>query len=378
MNNLKLNYFFYFSYLGFFFNLLGGHFHFLGFSGFERSIIFGTIPVVAFIANFFWGRIADFYQCRNKLLIIFSFFSSLCLTLIFMSNTFSSYVTMAFIIGIFVFPLIPLNDSLTISYCKTNKKSYGEFRQWGTISFIASNLLCMILFIHLKEYGIREKHLMFFMPFALLMLSISAFFTKSISSVKKQVKMKFLLKILLQKDMTLFFLIIFFHNIAFTGMYTYMTPHLKTLNFSFEWIALCWAISPIFEVFIFRYSSYVLSIMSANILLKVSLLSGVVRWLFLAFSQTHWIIAISGLLHSFTFGGYYVASISILSRKIPENLRSSGQGAFAGFVSLAMFSGNMIQGYLFDQFNTQAVFLMSALCSSISLLLSFFLKKQKN
>lgn len=371
----RLTYFFFFIFWGAFYNLVPAHFQTLGISGYKRSLFFGIIPVIAFFSNIFWGRIADRYSIRRLLLLLFALISFIFLTYAFIQDTFAFYMGMACIIGLLISPVIPLLDSITITFCRHKGLAFGRIRQWGTISFVLVNAFIMLFFYFSKSSTEAEKYLLFLMPLTFLLMIFPLFTLKDYTVREEFPHFRDFLSILKQPVLFLFFTSVLLHNISYVGNYSYFSAHLKILGFGGEFISLCWAISPIGEILIFRYSDKILNRWSNKTIFQAALLAAGLRWIIIGFFDDPWLIASGQLLHSIGFGAYYLASIQLLTSSIPERMRSSGQGLFAASISLATVIGNVVTAMIFEKYGTHAIFQFSVLMSVAALLVSFKIRK---
>lgn len=366
----RLTYFFFFIFWGAFYNLVPAHFQSLGISGYKRSLFFGIIPVIAFFANIMWGRIADMFHIRRQLLLFFSLVSFVFLNYAFLKDTFPFYMAMAVIIGLLISPVIPLLDSITITYCRHKKLAFGRIRQWGTISFVLINAVIMLLFYCLKNNPEAEKCLLFFMPLTFLLMIFPLLTLKDYTVREKFPHLRDFMNILKQPLLFLFFSSVLFHNLSYVGNYSYFSAHLKILGFSGEFISLCWAVAPLGEILIFRYADKILDRWPNKRIFQAALVAAGLRWAILGFFD-HPVLIIAGqMLHSIGFGAYYLASIQLLTQSIPERMRSSGQGIFAACISLATVFGNIITAVIFEKYGTHAIFQFSILMSAAALLIS--------
>ena len=184
------------------------------------------------------------------------------------------------------------------------------------------------------------------------------------------------ISILKQPLLCLFFVSVLFHNISYVGNYSYFSAHLKILGLSGAFISFCWALAPLGEILIFRYSEKILTRWSNRTLFQAALVSAGLRWAIIGFFDDPWLIASGQLLHSIGFGGYYLAAIQLLSHSIPERMRSSGQGLFAAVTSLATVIGNIITAVIFEKSGTHAIFQFSVFMSLLALLISFKMSKK--
>ncbi len=374
--NIKFTFFFYFYFLGLFFNLISGHFHVLEFNGHKRALILGSIPVIAFFANIFWGRIADKYNIRKVLIRNFAWISAIGFLTVLIIDSFESYLFMSLIMGIMISPMVPLNDSLAINYCIKNKIHYGSLRQWGTISFIIANLSVMGITHFFQAFNFLDKYLLYLMPLSLFMIVFFVEDDPINGTISHKSDFYDLKNIFKQKQMTIFLAAVFMYNFAYVGNYSYFTPHLLILNTPKEIIALNWAIAPLGEIFIFRYSAFIVNYFSLLSLLRIGIIASCIRWAILTFSDNSLVITVSQLIHSVAFGTYYLAAIGLLSNVIPPNLRSTGQGIFGACISLATLFGNIALGTVYDKHGSVYVFMTSMFVSLLALILSLGIKKE--
>lgn len=368
----KISYFIYFFFLGLFFNLVPGHFETLGLDGVQRALILGVIPVISFFCHLLWGVLADHGIKRVHMVSVFSLISSIGFLFVFIQNHFLAYFFMSFIMGAFVLPQISLNDSLMISYCHKTQDSYGDYRLWGTISFICANIYIFAASKLMYLLKVDFFYLFYTIPFVLLLNGLFSLKRQEVREQKDKFHLKDIKAIFKQNGLVLFFIIVILHNCAFVSQYSYFSAHLKILGKKESFIALCWAIAPLGEIFVFKYYDRFKNKIKMVPLFRIALFMAALRWFFLTFSDSSQVIFWTQLFHSLSFGGYYMASIYILKKVIPERLRSTGQGIFAACVCLGMVSGNVLFGFMYDFRDTWIVFQIALLISVLSLVVSYF------
>ncbi|MBM7652264.1 MFS transporter [Neobacillus cucumis] len=109
-----------------------------GLSGSQLGILISIPPVIMIFAQPFWGILAD-YTKKTKLIL---FFTILCSAIIgYVLHLIDHYVMLIVGIGLLSFfqsSMIPLTDSITVSYVQKVKYDYGFFRLWGSVGFAVS------------------------------------------------------------------------------------------------------------------------------------------------------------------------------------------------------------------------------------------------
>lgn len=381
MKSISFSYIFIFAFLGVYSSLLSLHFSNLGFTGTQIANFFLTVPAVSFFFNILWGRIADNFNFLKNLNILLPLFGAISYVVSIYFNTYTSYLCLGVVTGIIINPLFALSDSVTMSYCKKNKYSFGDLRQWGTISFSAINFF---MYLFLKDTSYTDKfladervhQLLYLMPLLLLLRFLSGLYLPSQQIKEEKISFFQFLLLFKNKPLFLFFLACMFHSMASVSNYVYFSPHLKSIGFNTDFITLCWAISPLFEIYVFRFSHLILNKISLSTLFKVSILLAVLRWLIVATTKDQYIILWSQLLHTFGFGTYFLASIHVLMNNIPEKVRSSGQGFFTAFSGmLGLVISNIILGKITERVEIVYVFYASFIFSLSAYIISLFIKK---
>nr|WP_263323346.1 MFS transporter [Neobacillus sp. Marseille-Q6967] len=110
----------------------------LGLSGSQLGFIISIPPVVMIFAQPFWGILAD-YTKKPQLIL---FLTILCaVTVGYLLNLIDHYAALLVGIGLLSFfqsSMIPLTDSITLSYVQKVKYDYGFIRLWGSVGFAVS------------------------------------------------------------------------------------------------------------------------------------------------------------------------------------------------------------------------------------------------
>ncbi|MFC4321145.1 MFS transporter [Litchfieldia salsa] len=132
---ISIFYFFFFFGLGSFTPLLSVYLNEMGLSGTQIGTVMSITPIVMIIAQPMWGMITDYTQ-KPRLVLTGTLITAAVIGLIYSSvNTFSILIFIAAMLSFFQSAVIPISDSLTISYVQRVKGNYGALRLWGAIGF---------------------------------------------------------------------------------------------------------------------------------------------------------------------------------------------------------------------------------------------------
>ena len=380
MKALSFSYIFIYSFLGIYCSLLSLHFSNLGFDGKKIATFFSIIPAISFFFNLYWGRIADHFNYLKKLNMLLPLAGALGYAIAIYIDTYPSYLFLALVTGVIINPLFTLSDSITMSFCKKNTYPFGNIRQWGTMAFSFINFSLLLFFYCSSDVKvILEKNihlLLYLMPLLLFFRFISSIFLPEQSDKENKISVFQFLKLMKNKSLLLFLISCMFHSMSSVSNYVYLSPFLKSINCTSGFIALCWAISPLLEIFVFRYSHVILNRISLQTIFRISILSGILRWLIMTMTENQTVILWSQLLHTFGFGTYFLATIHVLMNNIPEKVRSSGQGFFNAFAGmLGLIISNQILGQIIQYFPLVSVFYAAVIFSSIAYVVSLLIPK---
>jgi PPP family 3-phenylpropionic acid transporter len=117
------------------------------------------------------------------------------------------------------------------------------------------------------------------------------------------------------------------------------------------------------------------ALFSLRAILAASFSVSALRWLLLSRAESAaWVIALQ-ILHAFTFGLFWGASMDAMSRAIPSRLRATGQAIFAALVfGLGNAVGFQLSGLGYDRWHgVGPLFAGAAGAELVALLLLFLL-----
>jgi MFS transporter, PPP family, 3-phenylpropionic acid transporter len=160
-------------------------------------------------------------------------------------------------------------------------------------------------------------------------------------------------------------------------LYVYLSLYLKGLGWSGQMISLAWNVGVFAEILVFSFFYRLEGRFALMTIFRVSIFLALVRWLILANFTNPLCILASQALHAFSFGAFYLASIKLAFRTLPDDMRDRGQGFLTGLGSgLGSFLGRMAAGLPGEALTTpellRLVFWGAAAASIIALTFSAF------
>ncbi len=341
---LKFTILLYFSTVGIilpYFPLLFSH------RGLDSSQI-GTLlaigPFVSTLVQFLWGIVSDRLQTVKKLVIFLLIMGGLSSNLIFSSDSFRSLLAAVFIFYAFAWPVIPLLDSLTLATVKETGEGYGSYRLWGSLGFAISALLGGTI---LKTIGIENVGYLYQSLLCACILMCMLILDTRPSA--HRVTLNEAKRILGRKEILVFLLIATLlsttnkANDAFLGLY------IQHLGGSEQAVGWAWTVAPLSEIPIFAFSGYLMTRFHELYLLALASIAFGLRWILFSLVQSPEMLIPVQLLHSLTFGLFFMSAVGYMSRLVPQNLRASGQGLLSTFIGgVAGIFGSYMGGILFS------------------------------
>ncbi|SFS80939.1 MFS transporter [Marininema halotolerans] len=137
----RMLYFFIFFGLGGFFPLLSVYFREEGLTGTQIGMILSVGPIVMVLAQPIWGLICDYTQRSKQVLTLATLLTGICGLGYLVHNAYSWMLVTAILLAIFQASIIPISDSLTMSYVHRIKGDYGQIRLWGAVGFASAAYL---------------------------------------------------------------------------------------------------------------------------------------------------------------------------------------------------------------------------------------------
>ncbi|WP_078379344.1 MFS transporter [Sutcliffiella halmapala] len=146
-NHNKNSYFYSFYFLTFF--SFGALFPLLtvylkedvGLSGSQIGMIMSISPVVMILIQPLWGVVSDYTQKPRQILIWTLGFTAISGFLFSLMGSYVGFIIIAFVLAVSQSALVPISDSITLSYVQRTKGDYGAIRLWGAVGFAIAVLI---------------------------------------------------------------------------------------------------------------------------------------------------------------------------------------------------------------------------------------------
>ncbi len=352
--SLRLFYFFYFSIIGILIPYFPLYLKALGFKPIDIGLVMAAWPLAKLLTPIFWSSLADRLGRRLLFIQVGALFCVLSYLPFFKIWGVWGFVAIMFLFSFFRMGILPMVEAISMEYCETHKKEYGQIRYWGSIGFIFSSFFFGWLIDHFSVHIVIWGMLGMLI---LQMMTVFYFPQTGIVLAKKEQN----LKIFLDKKILSFLMICFLRTVSFGAYYGFFTIWMNEKGYSSTTIGLSWALAVFCEVLVMAHFGFFAKRFSLKTIVGVGDSLTVIRWLILA--ATAWLPAIlfAQTLHAFTFGAFHIAAVAYMYQHTPASMRSTGQAVYTS-VSFGLGStvGFWLFGYLKDFVHFETMFLVSA------------------
>lgn len=248
---------------------------------------------------------------------------------------------------------------------KTGEHNFSKIRSSGTLGFLIVQLLLFILTyptLNLLKSPLLTGKL------GSIFYIIPLFFLHNLPKErisKQEFKFKDALVHISSKIQIIFFMLSFFFYASYQIVDNYNGRYFQ-LSFGLETVYLSWVFAVLLEVPFLLSITRIIHKFEFFSLFYLSLIAGIVRFLFLSYSVSGTsllLLLLFQLPHAILFIGFYMGSIHFFRRTVPVHIYGSVYGLYSIFsMSLGGMCGNLLSGNLLHSdlgFNLSLFFSMS-------------------
>ena len=342
---------------------------FRGLSETEIGWVLAIGPLASIFAQPFFGYLSDKYKTVKWILLICVIGLLIFSTLFFQMNTLLSIMLMGAVFYFFTTPIGALGDSLAQRRADELQISFGTIRMWGSVGFATSSLIVGEILARAGiEYMIWPY--LFFGTLALLVV----FRLKDVKVDAEPVQFRDIGKIVKNKPFILFLLLIMFLSITHRANDSYMGLYITRLGGTEGLVGLAWFVGVIAEALVFAFAGFWFKRFKALIFIIFAGAIYSIRWFIYGWADDPMYIVALQFLHGITFGVFYLASFSYITRLIPKLLQSTGHLVFfATFFGVSGIIGSLAGGRMIDTFSGSALYItMGILAATGTVLLMVY------
>jgi PPP family 3-phenylpropionic acid transporter len=361
-------YFFYFATVGVLIPYWGLYLKESGFNPAQIGELSAMLSGTRIIAPILWGWIADRTGKNLRIIRIASFFTTAFFAgFLFVHGYFwFAWITIAF--SFFWNAALPQFEAVTLYHLKTETHRYSRIRLWGSIGFIVAVLAVG----RLLDYQSPD-----FIPIAITALTtliwLVSLITPTIQAPHHETAAVGITQIMKRPELWAFLAVYMLLQFAHAPYYVFYSIYLKHHQYTASLTGFLWALAVFAEIILFIYMLRILKRLSLRVILLISILLSVVRWLMIAWCVDYlWLMLFAQLLHAATFAGAHVAAIHLVHLYFGDRHQGKGQALYTSLTfGLGGMLGSYFSGYYWDLFGAEFVYSVAAALCSLAFIIAY-------
>ncbi len=362
--SLGLFYLFYFAMVGVYVIFMPKVLKDIGYSVTEIGAIYTSAPLMRFILPFIFKK---WIKLTNNIFYI-SLLATFVITLIFFItiNSFWLFLLLNLMYGGAMGAALPFVETIAIE--QVGKERYGKIRLWGSIGF---SLVAFVLGNILDGYLLALISLSLMSLLTLVTgVLVSTFEKSSIIEDNFEDNREFSLF-----KYWAFWASIFLFQFSFGGFYNFFTIYETQNGMGLDTVSYLWIFGVLCEIVMLVFQGGLLSRFNLLNLLMISTLSGVVRWILVAFfPKSLVVIGLSQATHALSFALYYTAAISYVY--ILYTQKKLAQQFFLGIsFGLGGAVGAIVSGYIYS-YSPKGLFIFESFIALLAAILLLVHKRR--
>ncbi|KPZ68157.1 putative 3-phenylpropionic acid transporter [Shewanella sp. P1-14-1] len=370
---LSACYFFFFSILGLMVPYLGVFFDNRGFNAQEIGFLMAILMGTRIVAPNVWAMVADRTGMRSELVKFGSAAAAITYVSFFFDGSLTYLAISLMIYTFFWNAILAQLEVITLESLGDESHRYGAIRSWGSVGYI-----CLVIAagFAIGEFGaeiVPALGMVLFIGMFICAMALPSNRVKLSSSAPRP-------PLKLSSAVVWFLISAILLQMSVGPFYGFFVLYLKQAGYSEGVAGLFVALGVVVEILMFMLAPRLLGRFGVKLLLLVSILLTVLRWVLLAYGVDNIaLLSLSQALHAFTFGLTHAASIQFIHRNFDIAHRSKGQALYASLsFGLGGAIGTWISGVIWgDGSGSTHTWFFAAACAGLSLIAALAITEPK-
>jgi len=344
----------------------------LGFAGLGLALIYNALPLMSLIVPFTAGQVADRFMPAQRALALFHLLGGLLLFGLAFQRELLPMTALMLGYTFFYAPTLALSNSVAFRNLKDPEIEFGPIRVWGTIGWIAANLLVTFVRSNFQslQWGIIDV-------FALAggisvlaaLLSLTLPHTPPAKESSDPLAFTKAFNLLRDPNYRIFFIIALIVATELPLYYVLTFPFLQlagsVVGITSENLPTWMTIAQVAEIFTIAFMlPAVLPIWGVRKTMLLGIFAWPARYAVFALAWamhqqapwTVWLAVASLALHGFCYVFFFVVAFIYTDMVAPRDVRSSAQALInVAVLGVGMLIGGFFAGWLKDFFTTDGV-----------------------
>lgn len=318
-------------------------------------------PAMTLLSPPLFGLLADARHSRVWVLRACSLLTAIAFTGLLVSRGLVMLYATVAMFYMFRAPITSLVDAVALAVARREGTTYGAIRLWGSLGFVVTVQAGGFLLEASGSRSVLTAGAICFGMTALLAWRMPAPAIAARPAVLSSWR-----RLLAHRQMWIFVgtaALAQAANAAYDACYAL---HLAALGHAGAFIGLAWGLGTLGEVLLMWRSGGLFARFAPAVLLAWALGIAVVRWTLIAVLDAPWALLLVQPLHAFTFGLFYIASVTWVREHAGEEVPTAAQGLFAAAGALGATLGTAGSGAIFASDGGRGVFLASAVVAAFA------------
>ncbi|SIO39624.1 MFS transporter, PPP family, 3-phenylpropionic acid transporter [Bradyrhizobium erythrophlei] len=260
-------------------------------------------------------------------------------------------------------PMVPLTDAYALRGVRLYGLNYGPLRLWGSAAFVAGALVCGLL-----VDVIAARNLIWVIASVAVLSALVGLGLQPLGKPRTAQPAVHGARALL-RDRGFLAIIVTSALIqsSHSAYYIFASIAWQQAGFGGLTIAGLWALGVLAEIALFALSPRFT--LQPSLLVVISALCAVARWVITAQDPPIAILAVVQLLHGLTFGLTQVGIMGLMVRYVPGHVMARGQGYLAACSGIVAGLTSILSGLVYAQFGQGVYYMMAAMAASGALVM---------
>ncbi len=365
-------YFLYFATVGVVLPFLPAYFKSLGLSATQVEVLVAVGPAFALLSPPLWGHLADRTGRPDRVMTIIGLGAALGFTPLLWVDGFAALFAALCGYAFFASAATTVMDSLALHHSASSGQSYARLRMFGSLGFVVSSVAFGLSVDEIDRRAVWAT-LALIGAWALWSLKLPAPPRSERAAPPSPLAGARLLR---DSNLALLLAGSCLHWIACAPYHGLLSVHVRALELPPRVVGLSAGLGVIAEIAVFWLHPRLSQRIAPRHLLAVSFAMSSLRWLFMGLADSGWAIVSLSSLHGFTFGAFFASAVTYVARRVPSQLRATGQALFVSVsFGLGGLVGYPVAGMLYDAFGGHRVFLLASALELVAALIALTLER---
>lgn len=335
-----------------------------GLSAGQIAAIMALPPIARILATPVLGTWADRFADRRTAALLYAGLGFVMLVPVLWIRSFAGLLLITALASIFLAAVVPVADALAVVAAARHRLQYGRMRLWGSICFIAANLVAG----EVLDLAGAERLVLVVLAAALATAAAALILPPDDAGDGERRRSVPLLSIpaleaiAAQKAAGLVLAAAALVQGSHAMVYAFGTIYWDRAGLSGTVIGLAWGGGVAAEIALFAWAGRLTGPRIAETLILLGAAAGVIRWLAMPFAAGTTAILGLQLLHGVTFGATHLGAMRVIAERLPQDHAGGVLGVYTAATGLVMSMAFALSGPAFSGFGGYGFWAMAALC----------------